>query len=78
MTVSAPGSTGTHREAFRVLRALSLQRTTSIILTLRYNKMKFLGFLGCALATFTAVQALDIPLPEALQMVYGLPECSVS
>lgn len=40
--------------------------------------MKFPTLLGCALATVTAVHALDIPLPEALQMVYGLPECSVS
>lgn len=76
--VSAHGSTGTPSEAFRVLRSLSLQRTISAIFALKYNKMKFLGFLGCALATFTAVQASDIPLPEALQMVYGLPECSVS
>lgn len=78
MTVSAPGSTGTPEQAFRVLRSRILRRIASITFALKYSKMKFLGFLGCALATSTAVQALDIPLPEALQMVYGLPECSVS
>lgn len=40
--------------------------------------MKLLNVFGCVLASFTAVQALDIPLPDALKMVYGLPECAVS
>lgn len=40
--------------------------------------MRLLSLLGSALAASTAVQALDIPLPDALKLVYGLPECSVS
>jgi hypothetical protein len=45
---------------------------------LKYPKMKLPNLLGFALVAFTAVQALDIPLPDALKLVYGLPECSVS
>jgi hypothetical protein len=41
-------------------------------------KLELLDFLGLALATLTPVKALDMPLSEALKLVYGLPECSVS